>query len=80
MNEEDVRLTRAWVLHPDMRGDAFRKSPDSALAEAVALAAALPELEVIGSDIVRLPKPNAGLLFGKGKVAEIKAKIQAANG
>lgn len=77
MNEEDVRLTRAWVLHPDIRGEAFRKSPDSALEEAVALAAALPELEVIGSDIVRLPKPNAGLFFGKGKVAEIKAKIQA---
>lgn len=44
-----------------------------ALAEAVSLAHALPELEVVGSDIVPLKTVRAGMLFGSGKIAEIKA-------
>ena len=78
MNEEDVRLTRAWVLHPDIKTAGTRKDTAPALAEAVALAAALPELEVVGSDVVRLPKLHPGMLFGKGKIAELKAKIHDA--
>jgi len=78
VNEEDVRLTRAWVLHPDIKTAGTRKDTAPALAEAVALAAALPELEVVGSDVVRLPKLHPGMLFGKGKIAELKAKIHDA--
>ncbi len=48
-----------------------------ALEEAVSLAHALPELEVVGSDIVPLPKPQPGMLFGSGKVAELAAKLEA---
>ena len=43
-----------------------------ALDEAVALAAALPDLEVIGANIVPLPRAQPGLLFGSGKIAELK--------
>jgi GTP-binding protein HflX len=68
---------RAWVLHPDTHSYRARRTPDLALAEAVALAQALPNLEVRGSEVVRLPKPHAGLLFGSGKIAELKARFAA---
>ena len=42
------------------------------MEEAVALAAALPNLEVVGANVVPLPVPHAGKLFGKGKIAELK--------
>ena len=48
---------------------------DHALAEAVSLARALPELEVIGSEIVPLKSVRAGMLFGSGKIAELKQKL-----
>lgn len=66
---------RALVLHPDLKSDRHRRDPAPALEEAVALAAALPDLLVVGADIVRLPRAQPGLLFGKGKIAEIKGRI-----
>ena len=69
MDQDPVR-TRAWVLHPDIKSIRNRRAATPALAEGVALADALPNLDVIGSDIVPLPKPHAGALFGKGKIAE----------
>ena len=32
---------------------------------------------MLGGDIVRLPKPHPGMLFGKGKVEELRARIEA---
>ncbi len=43
----------------------------------MALASALPDLEVVGAGIVRLPKVQAGTLFGSGKIAELKARFEA---
>ncbi len=74
MDQDPVR-TRAWVLHPDIKSVRNRRAATPALAEGVALAAALPDLDVIGSDIVPLPKPHAGALFGSGKIAEIAALL-----
>jgi len=51
--------------------------PSFALGEAVALGAALPGLEVIGSDIVPVRKAIPATLFGKGKMAELKAQFKA---
>lgn len=47
-----------------------------ALEEAVSLADALPGLAVHGAEVVRLPKPSPGLLFGKGKIEEIGDRIK----
>ncbi|WP_299789270.1 GTPase HflX [uncultured Marivita sp.] len=66
-------MTPAWVLHPDITSDRSRRAAEPALAEAVALAAALPGLEVVGSTVVRLPKPQPGALFGSGKIKELEA-------
>lgn len=71
-------LTRAWVLHPDLKSDHTRRNADLSLAEAVSLAHALSELNVIGHDTVRLPKPNAGMLFGSGKVKELHDMFEEA--
>ncbi len=69
--EHDRVRTRAWVLHPEIKSDEQRRVPEPALTEAVALAAALPDLDVIGSEIVRLPRAQPGLLFGSGKIEEL---------
>jgi len=70
--EHDRIRTRAWVLHPDIKSDQGRRPAEPALAEGVALAEALPDLDVVGSTVVRLPKAHAGMLFGSGKIEELK--------
>lgn len=70
-------MTRAHVLHPDIRNrptDDLRL-PQQALEEAVGLAAAI-DLEVVGADVVRLPKADAGHLFGSGKVEELGERFK----
>ncbi len=64
--------TPAPGCHPDIKSDEDRRAAKPALDEAVALAAALPDLEVIGANIVPLPRAQPGLLFGSGKIAELK--------
>ncbi|UWR93864.1 GTPase HflX [Phaeobacter inhibens] len=73
--EHDRTPTRAWVVHPDIKSDRDRRDPVFALAEGVSLAEALPDIEVIGSAVVRLPKAHAGMLFGSGKIDELKAQF-----
>ena len=77
MLEHDRPITRAWVLHPDVKSNYNRRLAEPALEEAVSLAAALPDLDVVGAEVVRLPKMHAGMLFGKGKIEEIKQRIKA---
>ncbi|MFC3616313.1 GTPase HflX [Lutimaribacter marinistellae] len=76
--EHDPARTRAWVLHPEIKSDDDRRPPVPALEEAVALAAALPDLDVVGSEIVRLPRAQPGLLFGSGKIEELGERFKAA--
>ncbi|MAO28326.1 GTPase HflX [Roseovarius sp.] len=77
MTSHDPAVTRAWVLHPDIYGQNDDRDPKRALEEAVALGVALPGLDVVGSEIVRLPKPHPGALFGSGKIEELKARLEA---
>lgn len=77
MLEHDQPITRAWVLHPDVKSNPDRRLAEPALAEAVALSVALPNLEVIGSEVVRLPKIHPGMLFGKGKIEELKQRLKS---
>ncbi|MEL7167243.1 MAG: GTPase HflX [Pseudomonadota bacterium] len=78
MTETAVPRTRAWVLHPDIKSDPTRREAGFALAEAVSLARALPELEVVGEAVVPLPRPRPGLLFGDGKIDELKQQLHDA--
>jgi GTPase len=76
--DRQARITRAWVIHPDVKSDQNRRDPGPALEEAVALAAALPELAVVGSEVVRLPRVHPGMLFGSGKIEEIRKRMEEA--
>jgi GTP-binding protein HflX len=76
LQEHDKPLTRAWVIHPDIQSDRNRRDPASGLAEAVSLSAALPSLDTIGGEIVRLPKLQPGWLFGKGKIEELRLRLK----
>jgi len=49
-----------------------------ALEEAVALAEALPDLEIVGSAVVPLRDPHPGHLFGTGKIEELRQQIHDA--
>ncbi|MEZ5912040.1 MAG: GTPase HflX [Paracoccaceae bacterium] len=70
-------MTRALVLHPDIRADTSRRRPEDRLAEAEALARALPGIAVAGAEIVRLARVHPGTLFGSGKIDELKTRIAA---
>lgn len=76
--QHDRGVTRAWVLHPDLKSDFDRRAAAPALEEAVGLAAALPDLSVAGSTIVPLPRAHPGLLFGTGKIEELKNQFAEA--
>ncbi|MEM1313013.1 MAG: GTPase HflX [Pseudomonadota bacterium] len=77
-------MTRAFVLHPDLRLRARdddpgeRRAPDRALEEVVGLADAI-ELEIAGAEVVPLPKPSPGHLFGSGKVEELAGRFKGAD-
>ncbi|WP_417248917.1 GTPase HflX [Celeribacter sp.] len=75
--DHEEQPTRAWVLHPEITSDRDRRDAQAGLEEGVALAAALPDLEVVGSEIVRLSKIQPGSLFGSGKIDEIAANLKA---
>jgi GTP-binding protein HflX len=65
------------VLHPALKSAKTRRLPEHGLAEAVALAAALPELDVVGAEVVRLSRVHPGTLLGSGKVQELKERFKA---
>jgi GTP-binding protein HflX len=69
--------TVAYVLHPDLKTTRRRRLPEHGLAEAVSLAAALPGLTVAGAEVVRVGRVNAGLLFGTGKIEDLKERFAA---
>lgn len=75
--EHDTHVTRAWVLRPEVKSPDQKRDASSALEEAVSLAAALPDLEVVGADVVRLAKIQPGMLFGSGKIEELKATFKS---
>lgn len=65
------------MLRPDIRADKRRREAEPALEEAVALAAALPGIRVMGGEVATLTRPRPGLLFGSGKIGELKARLEA---
>ena len=70
--------TRAYVIHPDIDGIGNqRRTAENALEEAVALAHALPGVEIVGAQAVRLRKAEPGRLFTKGKLEEMGEALKA---
>ncbi len=71
----DKDPTRALVLHPEILNERDRREAGPALEEAVSLAGALPDLDVVAQQVVRLQRAQPGLLFGSGKIQELKQLI-----
>lgn len=69
-------MTRAHVVHPDIRGASRRRAPENALEECVSLVRAL-DLNVAGAEIAPVTRPRPATLFGEGKVEEIGERIEA---
>ncbi|MCX7288139.1 MAG: GTPase HflX [Rhodobacterales bacterium] len=78
LRDTAAQATRAYVLHPALKSAKVRRLPEHGLAEAVALAAALPELEVCGAEVVKLARVHPGTLIGSGKVEDLKTRFKAA--
>lgn len=77
--DTSARATRAWVLQPDIhKAGGKARNPELELEEGMALGRALPGLEVLGGSVVRLPKVHPGMLFGKGKIAELRSQFEEA--
>jgi len=67
---------RALVIHPDVRGRGpARHGVEARVAEARGLAEAI-ELTVVDAHAVRVDKPNAGMLFGRGAVERIAERVK----
>ena len=73
--ETERPRTRAWVLHPNLKTADRLRDPVAGLEEALALSKALPEIELVGGEVVPLPKAVPGTLFGSGKIAELKDRL-----
>ena len=58
------------VLHPNLLNPNKRRTPEHSLEEAVSLANAL-DIEILHEAVIPLKKPNAGTLFGSGKLSEL---------
>ena len=67
-------MLTACVLHPKIQNKNSRRSPEDALLEAVSLAHAL-RLDIGFSEVINLRNPHVGLLFSKGKLTQIKEKL-----
>ena len=65
------------MLHPALKSAKARRLPEHGLAEAMALAAALPELDLCGAEVVRLARTNPATLIGSGKVNDFKTRFKA---
>ena len=65
------------MLYPELTNDRSRRDAQAGLEEGVALAEALPGLEVVGASVVTLKKPDPGKLFGKGKLGELGETFKA---
>ena len=65
--------TIAWVLLPYNKTKSSNRLPNYSLVEAVSLANALPNLNIIGNLIVNFRGVHPGTFFGKGKITELES-------
>lgn len=62
---------RTLLLQPDLVSETGRRPASDALDEGISLASALGDIDLIGSQVVPLREPKAGMFFGRGKLDEI---------
>jgi len=75
MIKTETRTLRAYIVHPVLSTDRASEA-DYKLEEAVRLSEAL-EVEVMASDLINVREIRASEYFGKGKLDDMKATINA---
>ena len=68
--------TRVYLVHPVLKAPGATSDPADALGEACALVRAI-DVDLAGSAIVPVSRPNAATLIGSGKVADLAAGFAA---
>jgi len=72
-----VPAMRAVVLHPEARsGPAGARGAEACLEEAIGLAAAIG-LDVAAAEVVPVPRPKPGTLFGAGLIEHVRFLVEA---
>jgi GTP-binding protein HflX len=68
--------TRVYLLHPVLKAPGAAANPADALDEACALVRAI-DVDLAGSAIVPVSRPNSATLIGSGKVVDLAAEFAA---
>ena len=71
MREVTKDTTSVWVVQPKLQIDLSHNSDGSSVAEAKALAKALPTVKIMGATLVPIKRLRPNEFFGSGKVAEL---------
>ena len=77
MIEVKKDITSVWVLQPKLKIELKNSYNSSFIGEAIALAKALPNVKITGSNIVPIEKINSKEFFGSGKVSELSISFKS---
>ena len=77
MKEVRKDITSVWVLQPKLKIELKNSYNSSFIGEAIALAKALPNVTIIGSNIVPIERINSKEFFGSGKVSELSKSFKS---
>ena len=75
MNKVDRAKTRIWVLQVELRSNFDETEANFKHQEAISLSTALPELELAGSQVVKISSFNPSAIFTKQKQNELHRLI-----
>ena len=69
-------MTSVWVLQPKLKIELKDCNETSYIDEAIALAKALPNIKIIGSNMVPIERISPKEFFGGGKVSELSINFK----
>ena len=77
MIEVQKRITSIWVIQPKLKIELKNCHNNSSIGEANALAKALPNVKIIGSNMVPIEKISPKEFFGGGKIDELSINFKS---
>mgnify|MGYP001166625552 CR=1 FL=1 len=77
MIEVKKDITSVWVLQPKLKIELKDRNNNSSIGEAIALAKALPNVNIVGSTTVPIERISPKEFFGTGKVSELSINLKS---
>ena len=77
MIEVKKDITSVWVLQPKLKIELKDRNNNSYIGEAIALAKALPNVNIVGSTTVPIERISPKEFFGTGKVSELSINLKS---